>query len=113
MTVGRAPTCSWSQRSEAAQAVARLLHPHFEKEEKYAQPPLGLPTLLAKGKVNSEMEKAIALTDLRARRRPSLPRPRGGLALPQGLQLHGGLPPRDQGDQGHHRGPTGPPDGRS
>ena len=27
---------------EAAKAVAELLHPHFEKEEEYALPPLGL-----------------------------------------------------------------------
>lgn len=28
--------------AEAAKAVAELLHPHFEKEEEYALPPLGL-----------------------------------------------------------------------
>src|SRR4051794_39926709 len=35
-----------------------------------------------------------------------------GLAVPEGLQLHGSLPPRHPGNRGHHRGPAGPPDGR-
>jgi hypothetical protein len=30
------------QVGEAAKAVADILHPHFEKEEEYALPPLGL-----------------------------------------------------------------------
>ena len=33
---------------EAAKAVADVLHPHFEKEEEYALPPLGLLSSLAK-----------------------------------------------------------------
>jgi hypothetical protein len=34
---------------EAAKAVADILHPHFEKEEEYALPPLGLlSSLLSK-----------------------------------------------------------------
>ena len=32
---------------EAARDVARLLHPHFDKEERYAMPPLGLLAKLA------------------------------------------------------------------
>ncbi len=38
----------------AAQVVAKILHPHFVKEEEYALPPLGLLTALAKGKITKE-----------------------------------------------------------
>lgn len=47
----------------AAEAVAKLLHPHFIKEETYALPALGLLPLLAKGEVNADMQPAIVLTD--------------------------------------------------
>jgi hypothetical protein len=33
---------SGGKTGDAAKAVAELLHPHFEKEEEYAMPPLGL-----------------------------------------------------------------------
>ena len=36
----------------AAQAVARVMHAHFEKEEEYALPPLGVLPDLAKGKID-------------------------------------------------------------
>ena len=49
--------------SEAAKEVARLLHPHFVKEEEYALPQLGLLRPLADGRVTPEMAQAIALTD--------------------------------------------------
>lgn len=48
---------------EAAKEVAKVLHPHFIKEEEYALPPLGLLPLLAEGKVLPEMKPVIALTD--------------------------------------------------
>jgi hypothetical protein len=48
---------------EAAKAVATLMHPHFEKEEEYALPPLGLLPLLAKGEVTSEMGQVLTMTD--------------------------------------------------
>ena len=35
--------------AEAAREVARLLHPHFVKEEEFALPPLGLLALVARG----------------------------------------------------------------
>lgn len=47
----------------AAEAVARLLHPHFVKEEEYALPPLGLLRQLADGKVTPEMKAVFKLTD--------------------------------------------------
>jgi len=35
---------------DSAKAVAKILHPHFRKEEEYEMPPLGLLSLLADGK---------------------------------------------------------------
>lgn len=49
--------------SEAAKTVATLLHAHFEKEEEYALPPLGLLSELAQGRVTPEMKSAIAMAD--------------------------------------------------
>lgn len=48
---------------DAAKTVAMILHPHFEKEEEYALPPLGLLSLLADGKVLQDMDKVIVMTD--------------------------------------------------
>lgn len=54
---------------EAAKAVADILHPHFEKEEEYALPPLGLLTSLlleeqeqrkgGKSKITKEMKNNV------------------------------------------------------
>lgn len=46
---------------EAAAEVAKVLHPHFLKEEEYALPPLGLLPALAEGGVLPEMEAAVAM----------------------------------------------------
>lgn len=48
---------------EAAKAVAKILHPHFVKEEEYALPPLGLLSLLSDGKVTPEMGNVLKMTD--------------------------------------------------
>jgi hypothetical protein len=48
---------------EAAKVVAKVLHPHFIKEEEYALPPLGLLPMLAEGKILPEMKPVIAMTD--------------------------------------------------
>ncbi len=48
---------------ESAKAVAKVLHPHFEKEEEYALPPLGLLSSLAEGKVTPDMKNALKMTD--------------------------------------------------
>lgn len=48
---------------EAAGAVAKLMHPHFIKEEEYALPPLGLLRSLLKGTVTPEMGEVLAMTD--------------------------------------------------
>jgi hypothetical protein len=49
--------------SVAANKVAKVLHPHFLKEEEYALPPLGFLPILAEGKTFPEMEIAVAMTD--------------------------------------------------
>jgi hypothetical protein len=51
------------QVGEAAKAVAKVLHPHFVKEEEYALPPLGLLPLLVEGKVTPEMKDVLPLTE--------------------------------------------------
>jgi hypothetical protein len=47
----------------SAKIVAKLLHPHFVKEEEYALPPLGLLQLLASGKFSEEMKQVLSMTD--------------------------------------------------
>ena len=56
---------------KAAKAVAKVMHPHFLKEEEYALPPLGLLKTLAKGKISSEMKDVLKMTD---RLKKELPR---------------------------------------
>lgn len=56
-------TGSGGQTGEAAKAVAKLLHPHFVKENEYALPPLGLLVPLAQGKFDPAMTKVLELTD--------------------------------------------------
>lgn len=48
---------------EAAKEVAHVLHPHFEREEKFALPPLGLLSDLSKGKIVAEMVEVFIMTD--------------------------------------------------
>ena len=47
---------------EAAYAVARVLHEHFAKEEKFAMPPLGLLSKLAWGAPTPDMVPMLELT---------------------------------------------------
>lgn len=58
-----AATKAGGKTGAAAQAVARVLHPHFVKEEEYALPPLGLLTQLAAGEAPPDLEPMIAMTD--------------------------------------------------
>jgi hypothetical protein len=57
---------------EAAQEVARLLHPHFVKEEEYALPQLGLLRPLADARITPDMAQAIALADRLKRDLPEM-----------------------------------------
>ena len=54
---------SGGKTGEAAKEVANRLHSHFEKEEEYALPPLGLLSQLAEGKVSPEMKEIAKLSD--------------------------------------------------
>lgn len=47
----------------AAAGVASLLHGHFESEEAFALPPLGLLSRIAEGRAVPEMREVIALTE--------------------------------------------------
>jgi iron-sulfur cluster repair protein YtfE (RIC family) len=48
---------------ERAQALAKLMHPHFVKEDRIALPPLGLLAALARGDIGPEMAGVLELTD--------------------------------------------------
>ncbi len=49
---------------DAAKAVADVLHPHFEKEEEYALPPLGLLSSLSnQEEISSEMKSVLTMTE--------------------------------------------------
>ena len=50
----RRATNAGGRTGEAAKAVAKLMHPHFVKEEKYALPPLGLLTALSQGEIAAD-----------------------------------------------------------
>ena len=47
----------------AAQNVANILHPHFEKEEEYATPPLGLLRIITTGNLSDDIERALEMTE--------------------------------------------------
>ncbi len=48
---------------EAARELAKILHPHFVREEEIALPPLGLLEPLAKGEYGPEMLGVLSMTD--------------------------------------------------
>jgi hypothetical protein len=48
---------------DASKAVAKVLHPHFAKEEEYAMPPLGLLAVLAEGRVSTKMKDMLVMTN--------------------------------------------------
>jgi hypothetical protein len=54
---------SGGRTGDAATIVAQRLHVHFEKEEAFAMPPLGLLASLADGKVSADMKKTIELSE--------------------------------------------------
>jgi hypothetical protein len=47
---------------EAAREVARLLHPHFVREEEFALPPLALLAEIARGGVTAAMAEVLPMT---------------------------------------------------
>src|SRR5512139_2838117 len=56
-------TKAGGRTGEAAKAVAKLMHPHFVKEEEYALPPLGLLAALSSGKIEGDMAEVLKMTD--------------------------------------------------
>lgn len=46
---------------EAARELARLMHPHFLREDEYAMPPLGLLGRLARDEITPDMADALPL----------------------------------------------------
>lgn len=63
-------TKAGGRTGDAAKTVARLLHPHFVKEEEYALPPLALLAALSQGKIEAGMADVLQMTD---RLKPELP----------------------------------------
>jgi hypothetical protein len=54
---------SGGKTGSAAREVAEALHIHFESEEKYALPPLGLLPALAEGRITPDMSEVFSMTD--------------------------------------------------
>jgi len=48
---------------DAARGVAKALHEHFQKEEEFALPPLGLLVAIAEDKILPEMSEVLRMTD--------------------------------------------------
>ena len=59
----RLATQAGGEVGEAAKTLARLMHPHFVKEDQIALPPLGLLGPLARGEWNAEMAEVLKLTE--------------------------------------------------
>lgn len=59
----RRATQADGQVGEDARELARLMHPHFLKEDQMALPPLGLLPALARGEVRTDMAEVLSLTD--------------------------------------------------
>jgi hemerythrin-like domain-containing protein len=59
----RQATQAGGEVGETAKALARLMHPHFVKENQIALPPLGLLAALARGEWNAEMAGVLTLTE--------------------------------------------------
>jgi hypothetical protein len=57
---------------ELAKALARLMHPHFVKEDEMALPPLGLLAALATGEATPDMAGVLDLTDRLEAELPSM-----------------------------------------
>ncbi|HEU0203812.1 MAG TPA: hemerythrin domain-containing protein [Burkholderiaceae bacterium] len=57
---------------DVAQALAKLMHPHFVKEDEFALPPLGLLQPITQGPVTAEMADVLKLTDRLAAELPTM-----------------------------------------
>jgi iron-sulfur cluster repair protein YtfE (RIC family) len=59
----RQATQAGGEVGEAAKTLARLMHPHFVKEDKIALPPLALLAPLARGEWFADMAEVLTLTE--------------------------------------------------
>jgi hypothetical protein len=59
----RRATTECGATGKTAKKLAAVLHPHFVKEEDFALPPLGLLPSLSKGKVTSDIQDILLMTD--------------------------------------------------
>ena len=59
----RRATRAGGEVGAAASELARLMHPHFVKEDEIALPPLGLLGALARGERDAAFDDVLALTD--------------------------------------------------
>lgn len=66
---------------EAARELARVLDPHFAREEQIALPPLGLLQPLANGEFDPSMSDVLAMTDALERELPQMLREHEEIAL--------------------------------
>ncbi len=55
-----------------AKTVAKLLHPHFVKEEEFALPPLGVLSAITKRRLTADMSQALAMTEKLKRELPRM-----------------------------------------
>jgi hypothetical protein len=74
-------TKAGGKTGEAAQAVAKVLHPHFVKEEQLAMPPLGLLESLAAGRLPPDAAKIVKLTDELKRELPAMIKEHGAIVV--------------------------------
>ena len=65
-------TKAGGRTGQAAQAVARVMHAHFAKEEEYALPPLGILPDLAKGRIEPGMSVILKMTDKLEKELPTM-----------------------------------------
>lgn len=59
----RRATQAGGEVGEAAKTLARLMHPHFVKEDEIALPPLGLLAALSRGEQPAQMAEVLTLTE--------------------------------------------------
>jgi hypothetical protein len=66
---------------EAARELARVLHPHFEREEQIALPPLGLLAPLAAGEFSPAMQSVLPMTDALSKELDQMLREHGDISV--------------------------------
>ncbi len=79
---------------EAARRLARIMHPHFLREDEYAIPPLGLLVRLARGPVTPDMAEVLPLV---ARLKEELP-----LMLEEHRAIYGALRELSEAAEAEH-----------